>query len=145
MQDEMPDRIYEAAKETVLVVEDSEPIRRVVIFMLRQTGYHCLEASNGAEALNVLRAETKIQLVLTDVVMPGMGGAELARKVAREYPAVRVVFMSGYSDDPLVRSLERTPVFLAKPFTASALTSIVRRALEHPWNGLPEIQSDPTW
>jgi len=74
-----------------------------------------------------------------------MGGAELARKVAREYPAVRVVFMSGYSDDPLVRSLERTPVFLAKPFTASALTSIVRRALEHPWNGLPEIQSDPTW
>ena len=127
---------------TVLVVEDSEPIRRVVCFMLRQNGYNCLEAANGAQALGVMRAEGDIKLVLTDVVMPEMGGAELARCVAREYPDVRVLFMSGYTDDPLVRTIERTPIFLAKPFTAAALTSSVKRALEHPWKGLPDIRSE---
>jgi two-component system cell cycle sensor histidine kinase/response regulator CckA len=126
------------SNETILVVEDSEAIRRVVCFMLRQTGYTCLEAGDGAEALKLMRAEADIQLVLTDVVMPKMGGAELGRYLAREYPTVRVLFMSGYSDDPLVRTIEQTPIFLAKPFTSNALTTTVRRALEHPWPGLPE-------
>lgn len=138
MKDESKVCDRDAALETVLVVEDSEPIRRVVCYMLRQTGYNCLEAANGAEAVNLLRSGGGVHLVLTDVVMPEMGGAELARYLAREHPAVRVLFMSGYTDDPMVRALERTPIFLAKPFTAAALTNSVRRALEYPWKGFPD-------
>ena len=126
------------ANETILVVEDSDPIRRVVCAMLSQNGYNCLEASDGSEALNLLRAEDTIQLVLTDVVMPKMDGAELAGHMAREYPAIPILFMSGYSDNPLVRAIERSPIFLPKPFTVTALTSTVRRALEEPWHGLAE-------
>jgi two-component system cell cycle sensor histidine kinase/response regulator CckA len=125
------------AKQTILVVEDSEVIRQVVCTMLDQNGYTCVEASNGAEALSVLRAGGKVQLVLSDVVMPKMGGGELADHVASEYPSIPMLFMSGYSDDPLVRAIERTPFFLPKPFTVAALTNTVRRALEQPWSGLP--------
>ena len=121
---------------TILVVEDSEAIRRVVCAMLTQHGYECLEAGNGAEALGVLRAGHKIQLILTDVVMPEMGGAELAVFLDRDYPAIPILFMSGYSENPLVRAIERTAIFLPKPFTAAALTTSVRRALDEPWPGL---------
>lgn len=126
------------ANETILVVEDSDAIRRVVCAMLSQTGYTCLEASDGSEALHMLRTGDRIQLVLTDVVMPKMDGAELATHMAREYPYIPILFMSGYSDNPLVQAVERSPLFLAKPFTATALTTTVRRALEQPWGGLPE-------
>jgi two-component system, cell cycle sensor histidine kinase and response regulator CckA len=124
------------ANETILVVEDSDPIRRVVCAMLSQNGYTCLEAANGSEALTLLRTAERIQLVLTDVVMPKMDGAELANHMAREYPSVPILFMSGYTDNPLVRAIERSPIFLPKPFTATALTTTVRWALEEPWQGL---------
>lgn len=136
----MPDRADSTCsnrRATILVVEDSEAIRRVVCAMLTQHGYTCLEAPDGVEALNLLRASDGIQLVLTDVVMPKMGGAELAARLTREYPSIPIVFMSGYTDNPLVRAIERTPIFLPKPFTANALTTSVRRALEQPWPGLP--------
>jgi two-component system cell cycle sensor histidine kinase/response regulator CckA len=123
---------------TILVVEDSEAIRRVVCAMLSHCGYSCLEASDGVEALAMVRSGGEIHLVLTDVVMPRMGGAELAGYLASEYPSLPVLFMSGYSDNPLVRAIEQTPIFLPKPFTAAALTGAVRRALEEPWLGLPE-------
>jgi two-component system, cell cycle sensor histidine kinase and response regulator CckA len=121
---------------TILVVEDSEAIRRVVCAMLAQNGYTCLEASDGAEALNRLHTGEEIQLVLTDVVMPRMGGDELAGHVAREFPSVPILFMSGYSDNPLVQAIAQSPIFLSKPFTSTALTTTVRRALEQPWPGL---------
>jgi two-component system cell cycle sensor histidine kinase/response regulator CckA len=121
---------------TILVVEDSEAIRRVVCAMLTQHGYRCIEASNGLEALNILRTEQKIQLILTDVVMPEMGGGELAVHLDRDYPSIPILFMSGYSENPLVRAIERTAIYLPKPFTATALTTSVRRALNEPWPGL---------
>jgi two-component system cell cycle sensor histidine kinase/response regulator CckA len=121
---------------TILVVEDSEAIRRVVCAMLSQHGYRCLEAANGAEALDTLRAGQEIQLILTDIVMPEMGGAELAVHLDRDYPSIPILFMSGYSENPLVRAIERTAIFLPKPFTATALTTSVRRALDEPWPGL---------
>jgi CheY-like chemotaxis protein len=126
------------ANGTILVVEDAEAIRQVVCAMLSQNGYTCLEASNGAEALSLLRSGEEIQLVLTDVVMPKMGGAELAGYLTREYPSIPILFMSGYSGNSLVRAIEQTSFFLPKPFTAAALTTSVRRALEQPWPGLPE-------
>ncbi len=124
------------ARASILVVDDSDAIRKVVCAMLAQNGYTCLEAANGAEALRCLRTGAKIHLVLTDVAMPGMGGDELAAYLVREYPSMRILFMSGYTDNPLVRAIEQTPIFLPKPFTASALTTTVRRALEQPWSGL---------
>jgi two-component system cell cycle sensor histidine kinase/response regulator CckA len=127
-------------KETILVVEDVESIRKMVCVMLAQVGYRCVEANDGEEAYRIVHgAPQALDLVLTDVMMPKMGGPELARRVAQLRPDLRVLFMSGYSDDAVVRSIERSAsLFLVKPFTASALLEKVRLALERPWMGLPD-------
>jgi two-component system cell cycle sensor histidine kinase/response regulator CckA len=126
--------------ETILVVEDAESIRKMVCAMLAQAGYRCLEAGDGEEAFHLVQgAPGAVDLVLTDVMMPKMGGPELARRVSQIRPDLRVLFMSGYSDDPVVRSIERSAsLFLAKPFTATALLDKVRGILDAPWSGLPE-------
>lgn len=127
-------------KETILVVEDAEAIRTMVCSMLAQQGYRCLEASDGVDALRLLdETPAPVHLVLTDVIMPKMTGAELGRHLVRHRPDLRIVFMSGYCDDPMVRSFERVPlIFLPKPFTANTLLEKVRQALDRPWTGLPE-------
>lgn len=127
-------------KETVLVVEDADSIRKMVSVMLGQAGYRCLEAGDGEEAFGMLRgAPEAIDLILTDVMMPKMGGPELARRVSHLRPDLRVIFMSGYSDDPVVRTIERShSLFLPKPFTAATLLDRVRQALDQPWRGLPD-------
>jgi two-component system cell cycle sensor histidine kinase/response regulator CckA len=126
-------------EQTILVVEDAESIRKLVCAMLLHDGYSCLEASDGAEALELAARADKLHLVLTDVVMPQMGGPELARHLAVIRPDVRILFMSGYTDDPLVHRVERmSTIFLPKPFTVAALTNKVRKTLEEPWTGLPE-------
>jgi two-component system, cell cycle sensor histidine kinase and response regulator CckA len=142
MQDNLENCACPAQPATIMVVEDSEAIRRVVCFMLRESGYNCVEASNGIEALQILRAVSPIELVLTDIVMPEMDGTELVRHLSCEFPDIRVMLMSGYSDDAMVCSLQRTAVFLSKPFTAAALTTGVRRVLDDPWEGIPAEQSD---
>ena len=124
--------------KTILVVEDADAVRKLVCTMLAHDGYHCLEASDGSEALKVVNNAGEIHLVLTDVVMPQMGGAELARRLAEIRPEVRILFMSGYTEDPMVLRVEKlSTIFLAKPFTAAALTDKVRQTLARPWNGLP--------
>lgn len=130
-------------KETILVVEDAEPIRKMVCSMLRVSGYGVKEAAHGAEALGLLEYECEsVQLVLTDVIMPEMSGAELAHHLSRVCPHLPIIFMSGYSEDPVVRSVERIgSVFLAKPFTASALVEKIRQTLDRPWGGLPETSN----
>lgn len=129
--------------EVILVVEDAETIRKMVCAMLSQSGYRCLEACDGEEALQIVeRAPDPIDLVLTDVVMPKVGGPELARRLAAIRPGLRIVFMSGYSEDPIVRTIEHSPsIFLAKPFTAAALMEKVRQTLDRPWSGLPQANS----
>jgi two-component system cell cycle sensor histidine kinase/response regulator CckA len=123
---------------TILVVEDAEAVRKLVCTMLSHDGYQCLEAADGAQALEVVERAGNIHLVLTDVVMPEMGGPELARRLAVLRPEVRIIFMSGYTEDPLVHRVEKlSAIFLPKPFTAAALTGKVRQALERPWQGLP--------
>jgi CheY-like chemotaxis protein len=122
----------DARNETILVVEDAETIRKMVCAMLKQSGYRTLEAGDGSEALDLVRtAPHAIDLILTDVVMPEMGGVELSRRIARIRPELRMVFMSGFSDNPVVTDLERSSaaLFLAKPFTAGALLDKVREAL----------------
>jgi len=129
--------------EVILVVEDAETIRKMVCAMLTQSGYRCLDARDGKEALQLVQgAPDAIDLVLTDVMMPNMGGPELARRLAGLRPDLRIVFMSGYSDDPVVRTIERSPsIFLPKPFTAATLMEIVRQTLDRPWNGLPQVNT----
>jgi two-component system cell cycle sensor histidine kinase/response regulator CckA len=126
--------------ETILVVEDAEPIRKMVCAMLSQAGYRCLEAGDGQEAYRLVHgAPFAMDLVLTDVLMPKMGGSELARRLSQLRPDLRILFMSGYSDDPVVRSIERSgSLFLPKPFTAGALLEKVRSILDAPWGGFSD-------
>jgi len=130
------DGVTEHAPATILVVEDSDPVRRLVCTMLSQSGFRCLEASDGTAALDLLRGTLQVRLVLTDIVMPNMSGDELACYVNREFPSLPIVFMSGYAENPLVQAIRSTRIFLPKPFTSTSLTSSVRRALQEPWPGL---------
>lgn len=126
-------------KETILVVEDGDAVRNLVCRMLVQYGYRVLEARDGHDALHVCQSHPdSIQLVLTDLVMPNMSGGELASRLMRLRPALRVLFMSGYTDEPVVRRLGRESVmFLQKPFTSITLSERIRQVLDRPWNGFP--------
>jgi CheY-like chemotaxis protein len=131
-----------AGKHRILVVEDAEPVRRMVCAMLMQNGYDVMEAADGTEALQALQADDGFSLVLTDMVMPQMGGTELARQLALLRPNLRIIFMSGYTEDPVVQRFDRSSsIFLPKPFTATALADKVREALTSPWTGMPDLDS----
>lgn len=134
------------SRETILVVEDADEIRRMVCGMLSLQGYNCLAASNGLDALDVIESGAEpVHLMLTDMIMPKMMGSELARLVARTRPEIRIVLMSGFTDDPLVRSFRQVPaIFIAKPFTASALCAKIRHTLDQPWRGLPDPPPAPS-
>lgn len=123
--------------ETVLVVEDEEAVRRLVVRILSKVGYRVLAACNGREALARLATHGgSLDLVLTDLVMPEMGGGELADRLAGTHPEVRILFMSGYSnDDSLTRGLAQSGrMVLQKPFTPEDLEAVVRQALDRPPN-----------
>ncbi len=121
--------------ETVLVVEDEEAVRKLIEQALRKYGYRVIEATNGAEALRVCENhDPPIRLMVTDVVMPGMSGRELAARVREQLPDLRVLYMSGYTDDTVIRHglLDASMFFLQKPFTPSALARKVRETLDQP-------------
>ena len=126
-------------RETILVVEDTDDVRKMICQILLQHGYHVLEAANGQEALELCSSHGNlIHLLLTDIVMPRMNGGELAEHVRRMHPRLPMILMSGYADDDLVRHLARLAVFLAKPFTAVALMRKVREVLDGPAHGAEE-------
>jgi CheY-like chemotaxis protein len=118
--------------ETVLLVEDQENVRRYVALVLEGLGYRVLEADSGAEALSVAGAHRgPIALLLSDVVMPGMTGPMLAEHLKRQYPDVRVLYMSGYTDDIADRHgvMGDGGSYIQKPFGADALAQKVREVL----------------
>jgi PAS domain S-box-containing protein len=118
--------------ETILLVEDEELVRKLAHTLLEGLGYTVLEAPGGEHALEIARTHPgPIHLVLTDVVMPGMGGADLASRLHAARPGLRVLYMSGYTDDAIVRHkvLEPGTSFLQKPFTPAVLARKVREAL----------------
>ncbi|NLD74745.1 MAG: response regulator [Chloroflexi bacterium] len=122
-----------AAGETVLVVEDQVSVRRLASRVLRRLGYTVLEASHGPEALEMLEAKpTPVDLLLTDVVMPKMSGTELADRVRREHPGVRVLYMTGYAANALGERgvLKPNAAVVQKPFTANDLAARVREVLQ---------------
>jgi two-component system cell cycle sensor histidine kinase/response regulator CckA len=119
--------------ETILLVEDEEQVRAVVLSMLRRQGYQVIPARNAGEALLLCEKHPgKIDLLLTDVVMPQMSGPELAKRLAATRPETRVICMSGYTDDSIVRHgvLETGVAFIQKPITPAALTRKVREVLD---------------
>ncbi|HEX6774606.1 MAG TPA: ATP-binding protein, partial [Methylomirabilota bacterium] len=121
--------------ETILLVEDALRVRAVVREILEMNGYHVLEARHGAEAIDISeRHRGPIQLMVTDVVMPHMSGRELAQRLQPVRPDMRVLYMSGYTDDAIVRHgvLGEGIAFLSKPFTPDALALKVREVLEAP-------------
>ncbi|MGA3043720.1 MAG: response regulator [Bryobacteraceae bacterium] len=130
-------------KETILVVEDGDAVRNLVCLMLVQNGYRVLEARDGHHALRVCRTYSgPIELVLTDLVMPNMQGADLAEHLHRAHPDLRILLMSGYTDLPVVQRFGRDSVaFLPKPFTSVELVAKVRQVLDSPWDGLPAGRS----
>jgi PAS domain S-box-containing protein len=120
------------AGETVLVVEDDSPVRIVMARTLEEAGYQVIQAGGGAEALNAIaRLGRRIRLVLTDVVMPGMNGRDLAGKVEELLPGTPVLFTSGYTDGEIARRrlLDPGVAFIQKPLTPRALTAAVQKSL----------------
>jgi signal transduction histidine kinase len=126
---------HRGGTETVLVVEDEPSVRKLTCHALRKFGYHVLEAANGAEALALCeRRGEAVPLLVTDVVMPGMSGPQLAQSLKPLHPEMRVLYTSGYADAAVVRhgALSDTIAVLQKPFTASELARRVRDVLDRP-------------
>jgi len=117
---------------TILVVDDEGAIRTLIEKMLQRSGYSTVVAANGDEALSVCeRSSDSIHLLVTDVLMPGMNGFDLAVRVAEKWPTMKILFVSAFaSDRSLRRQLGDRPL-LEKPFTFDDLANKVRAALSH--------------
>jgi len=117
--------------KVVLIVEDEDAVRVFGARALAAKGYTVLEAADGEQAIGILQDHAEVDVLISDMVMPGMDGATLARLVRQEYPAIRVVLMSGYSEDIASDDLADSPdvLFLAKPFSLEALAEKVAEAL----------------
>lgn len=118
--------------ETILFVEDDEMLRKLIIKQLAGLGYQMLEASNGNEGLAVASSYPhEIDLLVTDLVMPQMSGRSLAQQVLASRPGVKILYISGYTDDVVVRhDIEHTAEFLQKPFLVGALSQKIRSMLD---------------
>ncbi len=119
--------------EKILVVEDEEVVRKLTCEILESYGYKIIAAENGREALQICGEKNyKFDLLLTDVVMPKMGGHELAEQLSKKYPQLRILFTSGYTEDAKIQyEMNESPAeFIHKPFTPNALASKVREILD---------------
>jgi two-component system, cell cycle sensor histidine kinase and response regulator CckA len=124
---------FRFGSETILLVEDEEVVRKLTSEVLGSCGYNVIEAANGMEALRLLEGDDlKIALLMTDVVMPQMGGRELAEIVAEKLPGIKILYSSGYTDNAAFRHglIEEGTNFIAKPFTFDQLTKKVRDLLD---------------
>ncbi|MFH1740546.1 MAG: response regulator, partial [bacterium] len=124
--------------ETILLVEDEEAVRSFACETLQMNGYTVLAAGNGQEALQISqRHNGPIHLVITDVVMPGMSGRTLAEHLAPVHPDMRVLYMSGYTDDEIIQHgvLDDKIPFMQKPFSLDTLTLRVREILDASGSG----------
>jgi CheY-like chemotaxis protein len=132
-------------RETVLLVEDEQAVRAVAASMLRRQGYVVLEAPGPRQALDLAAHHAgQIDLLLTDVVMPDMNGREVANRLTALRPTLRVLYVSGYTDDAIARHgvLDAGTSFLQKPFTPTSLARKVREVLDG--TASPRIHTEST-
>lgn len=130
-----------AVLETVLLAEDEEGVRQLTIETLERRGYHVLSAPSGEEALAVAAAyEGTIHMLISDVVMPGMKGPELAERMRAMRPGIKVLFVSGYAADVVTPNDLREATLLSKPFSPSTLVKAVRSVLDVPLSSAPASQ-----
>lgn len=130
---EEADTAWVRGKETILLVEDEGPILELAGAMLRKFGYQVLPAQNPHDALALARKhEGKIDLMITDVIMPHMNGRELKEEIRRIYPSIKIIYMSGYTANTIVEKgiMESGTGFLAKPFSIHSLSTKVRSILD---------------
>lgn len=121
--------------ETILLVDDEETVRRFSSRVLSKHGFEVLSAASAPEALEAADShQNSIQLLMTDVMMPGMNGCQLAEMLLARRPSLRVLFMSGYAEDVLATNVGLVPsaAFLGKPFKPKALVTKVREVLDAP-------------
>jgi PAS domain S-box-containing protein len=132
-EEELPEPVSAlGGKETVLVVEDQAEVRKFAATALKAYGYRVIQAESASEALRFCERERElVNLVLTDVVMPGLSGGELAAQLRKRWPGIKVLFMSGYADDAVTHHgvLEQSAAFIQKPFSPDQLAHKVREIL----------------
>ncbi|MEA3267145.1 MAG: ATP-binding protein, partial [Candidatus Fermentibacteria bacterium] len=122
-----------SGNETILIVEDNEEVREVAVIALKRFGYKVIEASCGSDALTTIRkSEDSIDLMLTDVIMPGISLEELCREALALVPGLKIICMSGYSDDVIKRMKDSgtSMPFISKPFSLTDLAEIVRSVID---------------
>ena len=131
---EMPSLTSTPGTETILLAEDEDQVRKLVATSLRMEGYTVLEAADGFEALRLAREQAPIDLLFTDVVMPGLNGRELWEELSREHPGLRALFSSGYPADMVLRHgiAEGRVAYIEKPYLPSELAVKVREVLDYP-------------
>jgi signal transduction histidine kinase/ActR/RegA family two-component response regulator len=129
--------------ESILIAEDDAVLRALTVRTLRQQGYRCLAAENAEEALEVLRSGEIVDLLVTDVVMPGMSGGTLGEHLSRERPGVPILFISGFAGEDVIRRglLAAGRPFLQKPFTPDEVARKVREVLDRAATGRPRTQA----
>jgi signal transduction histidine kinase len=118
--------------ETILLVEDAEALRDLARHVLSSHGYKVISADSALHALQIVRSSGHIDLLLTDVVMPGMDGPELAKRLALQQPGLKIVYMSGYTGFSHIGLLDPAAVLLAKPLRQDELLRIIRNVLKSP-------------
>jgi two-component system, cell cycle sensor histidine kinase and response regulator CckA len=118
--------------ETILLVEDEDMVRSLSREVLENYGYTVIEARDGVEALKICNGDCKVDLLMTDLIMPHMGGRELSEKLIEKIPGLKIIFTSGYTDDPAMRhnTAETNSHFIQKPFTPNFLVQRVREVLD---------------
>ena len=134
LEDPAPKSESKRGAETILLVEDEEMVRTLVRETMEASGYHVLEASDPLDAIAIAaKYQGNIELLITDVIMPKASGPELAKKLLRTYPGLKVLYMSGHTERAISkRGIRRKEVaFLPKPFTPAGLTAKVREVLEN--------------
>ena len=120
-----------ANKATILLADDEESVRAIVVKILRRANYNVLEAEDGAAALRISQSHPeKIDLLLSDMYMPGLRGPEVAKALAPTRPGLRVLFMSGYADQDSRSGVPLGANFLNKPFSGKELAAAVEAALK---------------
>ena len=126
--------------ETVLLVEDEDAVRSLAEVVLQRNGYQVISARNASDALTIVTSGRKVDVVVTDVMMPNMSGPQLARRLHEIRPEIMVLYMSGYTANAIVDQglIETGSAFLSKPFSSTSLALAVRSVLDgHPNNEAP--------